>query len=181
MSAILELTMTDKLHYPDLFTTINIPEAEKTLALEARHLFDIANGVEPSDGTIFEHMNSRNDSESASQIFWDFEDDTHHAYDRLALTAMRGTLTFGMEYRNFDDPSAAMRRSLIITRGLALVYVYDLRNRKLSDGGTINEYDTALFKKDLLAAASRLGLYAQAKLHLAPQNKSGVAPLANAA
>lgn len=174
--------MTDKLHYLELFTTINIPEAEKTLALEAKHLFDIAHGVEQGDAAIFSHMNSRSDTENASQIFWDYENDVDYIYDRLAVTIMRKALTVAFEHRDFNDPSVGVRKSLVLSdSGWTKVYATDLQNRGRFDIGSTELFDIQTFKDDLTRTVSNLGLYTQAKLRFTPQNESSAVILPNAA
>jgi hypothetical protein len=180
-SAMLRITMTDKLHYPDLFKTINIPETEKPLALEAHNLFDVANGVVPWNPDRFTHMSKFIDSESASQIFWNFEDDANHLYDRLALTAMRGGLTVALEHRNFTNPAVSVRKTLIMSQGVSKIFTTDLQGRGGMDGGSKAESEIITFKQQLLETTARLGLYGHIKRLETDQNESSSAILANAA
>lgn len=185
-SAIVRLTMTDKIHYPDLFKTINIPETEKNLALEAQTLFGVANGAELWRPEVFAHMSTSLDNAMASQVFWNFENDSKHTYDRLVLTAMHNGLTIALEHRDFDHREASVRKSLIISQGVSRVYTSDLMRSGLLDLGSTSELAVASFKENLLETTAHLGLYRQIKqihigLNETDQNESSSAIFASAA
>jgi hypothetical protein len=174
--------MTDKLHYQDLFKTINIPETEKNLAFEAEHLFAVANGVEPWDETVFAHMSKFIDTESASQIFWNYENDDHHTYDRLAFTAMRSMLTIAFEHRDFDHSELGIRKTLTLSNGKSRLYVTDIARNGRIEASPSSDLTSESFKKDFYAVSvANLGLAAYIERMKATQNESDAAIFANAA
>lgn len=174
--------MTDKLHYPELFKTINIPEQEKHLALGAQHLFEIASGEKEWDPEAFGHMSRFIDTQSASQVFWDFENDDQHHYDRFVLTAMNNLLTFGIEHRDFDDRTVGYRKSMTLSQGFARVYMTDINGSGRFVGMPESEFTVEAFKRDFHATTiANLGLSRFIKRHSEDQNESSSAILANAA
>ncbi|MDB5179849.1 MAG: hypothetical protein JWN12_481 [Candidatus Saccharibacteria bacterium] len=175
--------MTDKFHYQDVFQTINIPENERTLALKAKNLFDVIldtdGDVDTWNSAVHLHLQKITDSESASQAFWEFEDDTNHLYDRLVLSIMKRGLIVALEHRDFDDRDAAIRQSLMISNGVSKVYTSNLRRRGVPDNGSTSELVIADFKRSLLDTTANLGLYH--RIQEVRQNESDSAILASAA
>jgi len=171
--------MTDRLHYQDVFKTINIPKTERRLALHAKTLFDVAAGAEPWNPNIYTHLSKTSDTISASQAFWEFENDDDHTYDRLALTIMRRGLTIAIEHRDFDQRDGRVRKSLRIGDGASKVYSSDLLGRL--DLGSSEEADVTSFKENFLQTAANLGLYHRIKHLRGDQNESDAAIFANAA
>ena len=171
--------MTDKLHYQDVFTTINIPKTERRLALKAKNLFDIAAGVEPWNPNIYAYLNKTTDSESASQAFWEYENDDEHSYDQLVLTIMRRGLTIALEHRDFTINEVPIQKSLLISSGVSKVYVSELRAQ--NNLGVASEQAVTSFKESFFETTARLGLYTYAKHLQADQNESSSDILANAA
>lgn len=175
----LRLTMTDKLHYQDVFQTINIPKTERRLALRAKNLFDIAMGVEQWDPSIHEHMRKAIDNENASQVFWEFDDNDEKTHDLLVLTMMKRSLTIGLEYRDFKTTMLPYRKSLHLENGISNVYTSGVR---AGNGlGSSAETDVAAFKQVFFERAAHLGLYRQAVLLHTDQNESNSAIFARAA
>lgn len=178
-SAILKTTMTDKLHYQDVFQTINIPKPERRLALKAKNLFDVTNGVEPWNPNVYEHLRKTIDTENASQAFWEFENDNEHTYDQLVLTMMRRGLTIALEHRDFTTNEAPIRKSLFISGGVSKVYVSELRAQH--NLGVASEQVVTDFKESFFQTTARLGLYTRTKHLQADQNESSSDILASAA
>lgn len=177
----LRLTMTDNFHYQDVFQKINIPETEYEIALEAKNLFDIANGVEPRDPLIHKHLKKVIDSEGASQVFWDFEhdkDDKHH-YHRLVLTLQRQALRIAIENRDFNNPDADIRKTLAISNGESKVYSSGVSSHGRIDNGSTSELAIADFEESFALTTAGLSLYHH--IHVLHQNESNEAILDNAA
>lgn len=174
--------MTEKLHYPDVFTRINIPKPERRLALKAKNLFDIVNGVEPGSQDIYQHLTDTNDTVNASQAFWRYDRDEDNSYDRLAMTIMNRGLTIAFQHRDVNNNTGPIRKSLIMENGISRVYAYDpIRARGGLENGSTAEQDIASFKQDYLETAARLGLYRHIQRIGAPQNESDAAIFAKAA
>ncbi|HEY8886502.1 MAG TPA: hypothetical protein VIM31_03325 [Candidatus Microsaccharimonas sp.] len=176
--------MTDKLHYPDLFKTINIPESEKNLALEAQHLYDVANQGQVDNEIIFAYMRNRkpHDTESASQIFWEFENGAMRTFDRLAFTAMRSVFTIALEHRDLNHRDKNVRKTLTLSHGRPTVYVTDAADNRRLEAGDASDFSVESFKRDFYTVSvANLGLTGYIERLKAAQNESNEAILANAA
>ncbi|HEY8992827.1 MAG TPA: hypothetical protein VIM37_03175 [Candidatus Microsaccharimonas sp.] len=177
--------MTDKLHYPDLFKTINIPESEKNLALEAHHLYDVASQGQVENEIIFAYMRKRKlyDAESASQIFWEFENGGMQTYDQLALTAIHNGLVVALEHRNFERREQGIRKTLTLSNGHSSVYVTDIvGSGRVENIPSSTEFAVESFKKDFYGVTiANLGLTGYIERLKEAQNESSEAILANAA
>lgn len=178
-SDMLRLTMTDKLHYQDVFTTINIPKPERRLAMKAKNLFDVAVGTEPWNPAVFTHLSRATDSINASQAFWDYENEDGHTYDRLALTIMQRGLTIALEHRDFDQRDARIRQTMLVSQGVSKVYTSDLLGRP--DMGETGEQAVTAFKENFLLTTANLGLYSRIQQLRTDQNESDSAIFASAA
>jgi len=173
--------MTDTFHYQDVYKTINIPKTERRLAQKAKNIFDVATGAGAWDPNIYEHLSRVTDGESASQAFWDFEDDDNHAYDRLALTIMRRGLTIALEHRDFTNKPSGYRQTMLISQGVSKVYTTDLLRNGVQDLGSTSEESLLQFKSHFYETVADLGLYSQIKRLQMNQNESSSAILANVA
>jgi hypothetical protein len=116
--------MTDKLHYPDLFKTINIPENRQTLALDTQNLFDIVHGQIEWYPAVFENLKKSIDTRGISQLYWEFErlrerknleseNADRRIRDTLAITAMPGYFAIGFEHFDLSTRTTNKRKSLM--------------------------------------------------------------------
>lgn len=171
--------MTDKLYYPDVFTTINIPKTERRLAVKAKNLFDVAAGAEPWDPNVYAHLNKVTDDRNASQAFWEYDHEDGHTYDRFVMTMMQRGLTLAIEHRDFDVRGSEMRKSLIIWNGTSTVHTSGITRAELHQSRS--EFAVASFKHDFYEMAARLGLHHHVSRQMGDQNESDAAIFANAA
>lgn len=183
----LRLTMTDKLHYPDLFTTINIEETQNQLTLETKYLFDVVHGFEDvvygekdSDPDIFTFKPKITDTPEVAQIIWHLENEQARTIDHLAITIMCGRLAIGIEHRDLNkelgERTTEFRKSQV-WGGV----VYDYFNPAKIDDGSTSEFANSSFKKNFYdTTVANLGLKGQID-RLRDQNERSNAILANAA
>ena len=178
-SAILRLTMTDKFNYQDVYKTINIPQKERRLATTAKDLLDSSYGMNGWRPEVFQHLSKLVDTPSATQAFWDFENDEQAEYDRLVLTLAGRGLTLAVEHRNFDRGQRGTRSSMHIENGISTVYFSDLQHGGYMGLGEKSREARDIFKWQFSDAIANLGLYSHIKA--LRQNESNAAILANAA
>lgn len=171
--------MTDTFRYQDVFTEINIPESEKYLALQAKNIFDAVSGGDASDPNAFAHLSKVLETNSTSQAFWDYEHEDGHNYDRLVMTFAKESLTIAIERRDFDNRSASLRKSLVMSKGVSKVFETDLRRNRHFDSAEESVVDA--FKHDFFETAARLGLRNKISLIESDQNESSSAIFDSAA
>ena len=171
--------MTDTFRYQDVFTEINIPESEKYLALQAKNIFDAVSSGEESDPNAFAHLSRILETQITSQAFWDYEHEDGHNYDRLVMTFAKESLTIAIERRDFDDRSASLRKSIIMSKGISRVFETDLERSRYFDSA--EESAVEAFKHDFFETTARLGLRNRITLVESDQNESSSAILASVA
>jgi hypothetical protein len=180
----LRITMTDKLHYPDLFTTINIDETRDHMTLEAKHLFDAVSGIErvvplvdENFFSLFSCLTSRTDAAEVAQLIWHFENKKAQTIDHLALTLTFGRLAVGIEHRDLSQNTTEFRKSRIWGD-----VVYDYADAAKIPFGTTSEFENASFENNFYATTiAQLGLIKQITWFRDHQSESSEAIWPNAA
>lgn len=180
-----EVIMTDKFHYQDVFQTINIPKSERHIASQAKNLFDSAADPLVDGPFVSEHLYMMTDSEAVSQSFWEFQNNDEHTFDKLVLTMIHRGLTIAIEHRWLGQRTLPIRRSLHIAGGTSTVY--DRSAYRPVEPISSSELILASFKSDFIDVVANLGLYARIQqletelTDLTDQNESNSAILASAA
>lgn len=173
--------MTDTLHYPDMFTTINIPEPEQHIALIAKHLFDVAVNARPGNTGTHRHFTKLTDTAGVSQAFWHHENNTEHTRHSLVLSILGRGMIIALEHSDLDGESITIRRSLSIGGGVSRVYTTDPRNYVRVPMGSESQKDCDMFKDIFFETVVHLGLHRHImELNGGAQNESRAAIFANA-
>jgi hypothetical protein len=151
--------MTDKLHYPDLFTTINIPKTEVQLALKAKNLFDIAHVVGSWDPAVSRHLIGSADYVDSSQLQWVYENTKQQTIDRLSILIIQRGMIIALEHRDRQDHSLENHTSISLSGGITRVFEYDTQRLNQKNEGSTTIPELTSFKQFYFQTAANLGLY----------------------
>lgn len=151
--------MNEKLHYPEAFTTINVPKTERRLAVRAFNLLETAFDTEQWNPEVHAHVSKLVDTKDAAQAFWEYENDEAHQYDRFVLSVMRNHMVLGIEHRDFTRRNEGYRTSLSIYNGTSHAYFNDIRRTVHPDRGSSEVDAITAFKGRFFETTANLGLY----------------------
>lgn len=173
--------MTDKLHYPDLFTTINIPKTEVQLALKTKNLFDIAHVIDSWDPAVSKHLIRSPDNVNYSQLQWEYENTKQQTIDRLSILIIKRGMIIALEHKDRQDQSLENHTSISLSGGIARVFEYDIRRLNQNNEGSTAIPELTSFKQFYFQTAANLGLYHHIKEIHEVHNESNEAIWLNAA
>lgn len=151
--------MTHRIHYPDMFKTINIPQPEPIIATGALHLFAAVYDPEQWNPDVHLRLQRYTESENASQLFWEYDDSDKHIYSRLAINAMQHGLVIAAEYQDFNNRNNSKRMSVAIASGKATVFETNLATNGRIDNGTNSPESLSAFTQHFFDTTAQLGLY----------------------
>ena len=169
--------MTERMHYPDMFKTINSPKPTQDLVLFAHNLFQAVHGERGWEPGVHARLLKSVDTVNASQLFWEFENEEARQYDKLALTAMKSRLTIAVHHRDYADRGPSTIKSLVIEAGHTGVY----NSNTLMNTQAEPEYDPIGFREILFETTANLGLQRRVAALRLVQNDTSSAIFANAA
>ena len=178
--------MSEMFQYQEIFKTLNVHETERQLALQAMHLLDSANGVDDPELMTYAYLSKVVSHSEAGQAFWEYDNNEAATYDRLAITVMHHGLTIALEHRRFDRANEAIRQSLLMARGVSMVYTSNLSRSGSVDHGNSSDIAVQQFKDQFFETTASLELQHQLQrldeIQLEQiQNESNAASFASAA
>lgn len=173
--------MTDKFRYQDMFTTINIPNKQRRIALEAKTLLDVAHGLEPWDPNVHQHLSNVEDTADMFRISWEANDIESQMQDRLALTLVRRSLIIHLEHKNLVDRSDYSLKSLSIGNGLVRTHATNSVLRNSNNEGSTARPDLVAFTRSFMDTTAILGFSQRLRSLRQTQNESSSANFASAA
>lgn len=174
----LRVTMTDNLHYQDVFQT-NIPKTEHDIRLQTTYLLGVARHQSEPMGEfdLTSRFSRVVDSAEISQTFWEIPPAEGRAQRLLAVTAYKsGGFVVGLDRRPTHDQPKAYRKSLH-----SFNYVFDSDPQSAAFNGTSNEREVQRFYDEFYGTIATIALHQRYVTALESQNESNLAVFANAA